>query len=212
MGLRQRKKERTRDQLAATACHLFTERGYEATTVEDIAAAVEVSPRTFFRYFPTKGDVAVEILRAVTLDIMQTFADRPRTEPLMTSLRVAAHAPVDAHEQNADQAAKVLRMLCTNPSLRGRQLEEQYRVRQELAAQIADRLGMDQARDIRPRLIADLVVAALASVAEFWGASDGDADLRHLTEVAFDLLGAGLCALAEPPVPADLAEHAPQRV
>src|SRR3954465_3748234 len=90
MGLRERKKERTRDQLAAAACELFIEHGYDGTTVEDMAAEVEASPRTFFRYSPHKCAVAVEILRTAGLDLVETFNARPATESLTVSLRATA--------------------------------------------------------------------------------------------------------------------------
>jgi AcrR family transcriptional regulator len=193
MGLRERKKERTRDELAAAACHLFTERGYDSTTVEDIAAAVEVSPRTFFRYYPTKADVAVEILQAAAIDLtLETLAARPCTEPLTTSLRMAALAPIDSHEQRPDEVFTVIRMLNANPALRGRLAEVQLRAREQLCALIADRLGADRAKDVRPGLITDLFLTTIASVVDHWGNSNGQADLRQLTDAGFDLLEAGL--------------------
>ncbi|OHV28899.1 hypothetical protein BBK14_17335 [Parafrankia soli] len=198
MGLRERKKERTRDELASAACHLFTERGYEATTVEEIAAAVDVSPRTFFRYYPTKADVAIEILRTAAIDItLETFAARPRSEPLTASLRMAALAPIDSHEQRPDEVFTVIRMINANPTLRGRIVEQQLQGRDELAALIADRLGADPAGDLRPRLIADLLITTMSSVVDHWGNSNCQADLRLLANAGFDLLESGLGAAAD---------------
>src|SRR4051794_34034856 len=90
MTLRERKKQQTREGLAAAAVELFIDRGYDATTIEDIAAAVDVSPRTFFRYYPTKEDVIVDLLRAGVVDLVERAAARPTSEPLATSLREAA--------------------------------------------------------------------------------------------------------------------------
>src|ERR1700691_1105859 len=90
-GLAARKKERTRRQLAEAAAELFYERGYAATTVDDIVAAGDVSPRTFFRYFPTKEDLVVA-LGATSLDLfLEALRDRPPEE----SLQVAVGAAID---------------------------------------------------------------------------------------------------------------------
>src|SRR5580693_4380332 len=89
-GLAERKKARTRRQLAEAAAELFYERGYAATTIDDIAAAVDLSPRTFFRYFPTKEDLVVA-LGATSLDL---FLDALRNRPLEESLQVAVREAV----------------------------------------------------------------------------------------------------------------------
>src|ERR1700721_1489235 len=86
-GLAARKKERTRRQLAEAAAELFYERGYAATTVDDIVAAVDVSPRTFFRYFPTKEDLVVA-LGSTSFDLfLEELRARPPEESLQEAVR-----------------------------------------------------------------------------------------------------------------------------
>src|SRR5215218_2106956 len=101
-GLRERHKNRTRIALRDAAMDLFLDRGFDATTVEGVAAAVDVSPRTFFRYFPTKSDVVV-------LPYVELF-DRwehqvygaPAGRPLIDVLRDASHLVTDAYEHDSE--------------------------------------------------------------------------------------------------------------
>src|SRR3954471_17826102 len=89
-GLRERKKERTRRALASAALRLFDERGYEETTISDIAAAADVSPRTFFSYFPSKDDVVFAEMDERLADVRAGLAERtPGETPLATFRRVA---------------------------------------------------------------------------------------------------------------------------
>src|ERR1700733_13760416 len=125
-GLAARKKERTRRQLAEAAGELFSERGYAATTIDDIAAAVDVSPRTFFRYFPTKEDLVVA-LGATSLDL---FLDALRSRPLDESLQVAVAAAVEQSLapgwEETERVRSFLTLLRETPALRARWLEEAY--------------------------------------------------------------------------------------
>src|SRR2546428_13563296 len=76
-GLRQRKKQRTRETIARAAHELFVERGYDATTLPDIAAAADVSTRTIFAYFPSKEDILFSDLEQMKAALAQELAERP---------------------------------------------------------------------------------------------------------------------------------------
>src|SRR5215204_2082190 len=88
-GLRERKKARTREALHDAAMDLFSLRGFDGTTVEEIAAACEVSPRTFFRYFPTKEDVLFADGEARRERLLAVIAERPIDEPAFGALQAA---------------------------------------------------------------------------------------------------------------------------
>ncbi|MBL7498040.1 TetR family transcriptional regulator [Frankia sp. CNm7] len=196
-GLRDRKKERTRDQLAAAARDLVIERGYEATTVDDIAAAVDVSPRTLFRYFPTKDDAIAETLRAdgkLAL-LAEVFAARAGDEPLMSSLRSAAHTLVDAIGRERAKAVRLARVLDAAPTLRARFADEKRRCQADLAVLIARRLDAEPT-DGRAPMIAALTVEILSAAVDRWAAIGGEADLRAMVDYGFDLLESGATACA----------------
>ena len=89
-GWRERKKRLTRDELQRTAIEMFRARGYEDVTVEEIAAAAAVSPRTFYRYFPAKEDLVLGSLDELTDGIVAALAARPPDEPVLDSVRAAA--------------------------------------------------------------------------------------------------------------------------
>lgn len=202
-GLRERKKERTRDELAAAAIALFIERGYDATTVEDIAAAVDVSARTFFRYFPAKEDVVVDFLRAGSVDVSEQLALRPADEALPVALRAATHHWAEATGERATHLRQLLDVLRSAPLLRARFEDERRRKMSSIAEIVAQRLGVDPATDPRPQLIASLVSTVIGASIERWIRTGGS--LADHVDAGFDLLESGL-----PCSGADLAPTAPE--
>jgi AcrR family transcriptional regulator len=138
-GLRERKKARTRAAIRDHALRLIAEQGYDATTVEQIAEAAEVSPSTFFRYFPTKEDVVLQD----DLDLL--WIDAVRAQPAELSPLAAMRAALSeafATMSEADMA--VLRQtmgLAAIPAVRARMLDEFARTTQVLANVIAERSG-----------------------------------------------------------------------
>ena len=186
-GLAARKKERTRRQLAEAAGELFSERGYAATTIDDIAAAVDVSPRTFFRYFPTKEDLVVA-LGATSLDL---FLDALRGRPLDESLQVAVAAAVEQSLAAGWEETERVRSFLTL-ALRARWLEEAYAKRDRMAEVIAVRTGSDPC-DLRNLLVAGAITLTINTALQVWADQDVEPQpsffvYRGLRELATALL------------------------
>ena len=124
MGLRERKKLRTRRAIAGAALRLFDERGYEETTISDIAAAADVSPRTFFSYFPSKDDVVFAEMDERLADVRAGLADRPSGEtPLATFRRVSDALLQAIAAEDGEYGAVQVSLIRDRPSLQAQALK-----------------------------------------------------------------------------------------
>jgi AcrR family transcriptional regulator len=196
-GLRERKKQRTREALTDAACVLFARQGVENTTVEQIAAAIDVSPRTFFRYFSSKEDVAVSVLDQQVTEVIRALEARPPTESVLTALRLAVVGTVRAHADAGSgdggiRLRSVRALLLSSPTVRAASLHQGALRSGEMARLLAVRMGVDPARDGRPQLVATIVLCALEAAVGEWQVQRPDAPLSNLLEEAFDLLAGGL--------------------
>jgi AcrR family transcriptional regulator len=191
-GLRERKKRRTRDAIASAALALFAERGFAAATVEQIAAAADVSPRTFFRYFPTKEDAALadhgRRLAAVREALASGDADEPTTEPVRRAVLAMLEDVVAAPAEGLVRS----RIVLGEPSVMARSLELQAVYEDAIAREVAARLGVDVDVDPRPRVVAGAALGALRAAMRAWVASDGASDPRETVTLAFEVLEHGL--------------------
>jgi AcrR family transcriptional regulator len=188
-GLRERKKQKTRWAIQEHALRLFARQGYEATTVEQIAAAAEVSPSTFFRYFPTKEDVVL----ADDYDplLIAAFEAVPPEVPPAAALRQAMRAAFG--EIDAAERARVLertKLSLSVPALRARTLENMAATINMLAEPVARRLGRDPS-DFGVRTLVGAWLGALIVAVFEWVASDGAKDLGDLADQALAHLASG---------------------
>ncbi|HEV3289519.1 MAG TPA: TetR family transcriptional regulator [Streptosporangiaceae bacterium] len=188
-GLRERKKARTRAAIREHAFRLFREQGYDATTVEQIAEAAEVSPSTFFRYFPTKEDVVLQD----DMDLLWLEAVKAQPPELgpVAALRAGmrdAFAAIPAEEFT--QIREGTRLALTVPAVRARSLDEFARTIGIIAAALAERSGRDVA-DPNLRVFAGAVVGVAMAA---WFAAPGDdlADFARNFDEGLALLEAGL--------------------
>jgi AcrR family transcriptional regulator len=149
-GLRARKKQRTKADLERAAMRLFAERGFDAVTVDDIAAAVDVSARTFFRHFGSKDDVLMSFHRE-RLELLRTqLANRPPDESPLLAVRQAMVAMAEDYEADREDLFLRTRLMADTPSLVGRSLEIQQQWELVIADAVAARLGVAVDADLRP--------------------------------------------------------------
>ena len=165
--LARRKQEVVRVALAAAAEQLFVARGFEETTVEQIAEAAGVSRRTFFRYFESKEDVLAEHAERFGEHFYRDLAARPPGEPPLVAIRNALVPALEAALQDADVLRCTIRLLRETNSLRRVVLARRNRLEERVAALMTRRLGADDA-DNGPMLLAFLTRALLDTAFNAW--------------------------------------------
>jgi AcrR family transcriptional regulator len=163
MGHRERKKQRTREQIVDAAFKLFAERGFAATTVADIAAAADIAPRTFFSYFPSKEEVVFYDFDGLFESLSSAIPGRPEGVSAIDALRDWLAQALPAEHDQSPEAALRKRMCIDEPSLAAHQ--------QHLLSKLEDILREGVARDLgeppdglRPRMVSAAAVAAMASL------------------------------------------------
>lgn len=199
IGLRERKKQRTRDTLAREALRLYSEQGFAETTIEQVAAAAEVSPRTFFRYFATKEDAVMADHETRLRAIREAFSstedlDEPISAPVRRALLGMMQRVTGDREEGLARAVLVM----TEPSVAARSLELQGSYEDEIARGVAQRLGVDPEADPRPRVVAGAALGALRAAMRAWVRSGGRTDPRSLIEGGLTLLEAGIGHVRRP--------------
>lgn len=164
-GLRERKKQETRTALRRAALDLALRDGYDAVTVDAIAEAANVSPRTFRNYFSSKEDAVLSLLAEVEQRHADTFLDRPLDEPLLDSLEAAA---IDALQSgpDAERAMTATRLIAEHPALTAHAAAVDRRASEQVLHEIARRLGRDPDTDLLPRLVFHASRAVAASAVE----------------------------------------------
>jgi AcrR family transcriptional regulator len=162
-GLRERKKEATREALSMAALRLALERGISNVRVSDIAAAAGVSPRTYNNYFANREEAICALGAQRALSIVSALLDRPPTEALAEAL---SHAMGNPAQGEPDK--EVLRLMMCDESLRGEFFRATAAVHRPLADAIAARVGMDAGTDLLPNVVASTYEAAARAAMTFW--------------------------------------------
>ncbi|MEV5351420.1 TetR family transcriptional regulator [Streptomyces sp. NPDC052693] len=191
-GLRERKKIKTRQAIRAATFALIEEQGYDATTVEQIAARAEVSPSTVLRYFPAKEDIVVTDEWAPVMPA--ELRGRPEDEPWAAVLRHVVHTALDLSLAEEPEVLRLRTRLGVEvPAVRARMMERTATTGRLLREALAERSGLDP-DGLELRVFAMSVMGGLLEASHYWAETGHREDIRVLVDRALDVLEHGLPA------------------
>jgi AcrR family transcriptional regulator len=193
IGLRERKKARTREALQEAAMARFARQGFEGTTVEEIAEACEVSPRTFFRYFPTKEDVLFADAAVRRERLLAVIAERPAGEPAFVALCAAMRTLAADYRDDRDALVARSKIVAASPHLQVYKAEHQHGWEVEVV-DVLQRRALAQHEPVTRDelvLVTAVTTAALRVALDAWVADASAPDLGVMLDDAFARLAAG---------------------
>jgi AcrR family transcriptional regulator len=206
-GLRERKKEQTRQLIADTARRLFAERGFEAVTVAEVARAAHVAEKTVFNYFPTKEELFYSRLEAFEEELLDAVRERAPGESIPAAVRgflmgqggVLAMRSPGGDEEATEQLRTVTRVITESPALLARERQVFASYAEALAALIAEETGARRGA-IEPQVAANALLGAHRALIDYVRAralagapaSQVAREVRARAKRAFDLLDEGL--------------------
>jgi AcrR family transcriptional regulator len=170
LGLRERKKQRTRELIAATARRLFIERGFEEVPVAEIARAAEVSEATVFNYFPTKEDLFYSRLEAFEEELLSAVRERQPGESVLAAfgrfLRVPRGMLASEDPNVIEQLAAIVRVIAESPALLAREQQIYAKYTASLAAVLAEETAA-RADDVRPWIVANTLIGVHQALVDY---------------------------------------------
>jgi len=204
-GLRERKKQQTREAIAAAAMELFAERGFEPVTVAEVAQVAEVSTATVFNYFPTKEDLFYSGLEVFEEALLAAIRDRPKGESVLDAFSrfIIERSREGASRDLGKRVATTARIISASPALLARERQIVAGYTESLASLIAEETGAP-ADDMRPRVVAGALMAVHRALIEYARrrALSGRSSSKLASELevegkrAFALLAEGLARYA----------------
>ncbi|MFK0162860.1 TetR family transcriptional regulator [Rhizobium sp. NPDC090279] len=195
-GRRERKRRQTRERIESAALRLFLERGFDATTIEDITEAADVSKRSFFDYFPSKEEVVAAWQDGFAHELIDAVAAQPEAASIVDVIEVAVNSALRA--AIADPQSLALTVLIRNtPALCARDQLKYAKLQGKLADALYARSRGGQEEHLRLGMLAATVVAMLRIGGERWAQSRQDISLERFARDMFDELWTALADLGE---------------
>jgi len=186
LSVRERSRRAVRDELTQLAQSLFVEKGYDETTIDDLAAAAGMSKRTFFRYFASKEDLVVGKYEVLGEQLAEDLAERPSDEPLWTSLRHVFDRVVRYFESETRSATTIAmeNIVRDHPSLNASYLDRISRMQELVLAEARTRAGRQDPADPRIHAIVGAAFSCLIAAWTTWLATDQSQPFGDLLDQA----------------------------
>jgi len=165
--LSERKQESVREAICDQATRLFAERGYQETTIDDIARAAAIGRRTFFRYFKTKEDVVLWKFDQFARCTLQLLAERPVREPALAALESALTQASEFYNEQPEHTLAILKLTDETPSLHAQQLLQQQHWKGWFATALRSRMR-SSARSLLPDVVSAVAIEAMAIAVRRW--------------------------------------------
>lgn len=191
LGLRERKKRERRRSIEAAALSRFEADGFDATTIDDIAAAADIAPRTFFSYFPTKEDAVLADYADRLKRTTDELGRRPSTEAPWLALHESFAVVAADYEAQRDDLIRRFAIMAANPSVQARNLQLQAGWENAVAEILTRRINATS-DDVTPRLMASAALACMRSSLTHWILTGHQESLPALVGASFDRLAVGL--------------------
>ncbi|MFI1395529.1 TetR/AcrR family transcriptional regulator [Streptomyces sp. NPDC020681] len=181
-SLWERSRQAAYAEIVETAMRLFMEQGFENTTIDQIASAVGISRRSFFRYFGTKEDIVFGDLNELGHVVKAALEERPPEESPWDALLAAMGALSGATGFSPERGFEIAKLTLDNPSLRARHIEKHLRWQEILVPEIEKRLGIKSGPvpDPRAHAIVGAALTCLDTAMEIWARQDGRGSLEDL--------------------------------
>lgn len=190
LGLRERKKIKTRMAIRSATYELIEDQGYDATTIEQIAERAEVSQSTVFRYFPTKEDIVLTDEYDALME--EELRSRPADEPWIDSLRYVLTKAIGVTKAEEPGVIRLRsRLMLEVPAVRSRMIESMSETGRLLCRVIAERTGRDST-DLEVRVYAMSLIGGLSEISVYWAENNCEDDLGELVNRALNVLEHGL--------------------
>ncbi len=191
LGLRERKKRERRRCIEDAAIGLFEDNGFDGTTIEQIAAAADIAPRTFFYYFPTKEDVVLADYSIRLERIIAELRERPGSEPPWDALQACFVEVATDYEAAQDDLARRFTIMASNATVFARSLQLQAGWEDALAVVLNQRANTES-EDLESRLLASAALACMRSSLRHWLLTGHETALPALIQTCFQQFANGL--------------------
>jgi AcrR family transcriptional regulator len=187
-GLREKRKRQLRRELSQQAIKLFTQKGFEKTTIDEIVDPLAVSKRTFFRYFATKEDLVFAWYEELTGELVRALEARPKAEAPFESVCETLLSLLHYYDENPKWALTMTRLAKATPALVGKSFEKRSIWERELAKVLAKRLPNSPTKDLTARVTVAAALAAFTCGIDEWTDSRGKASVRACLDRAFSIV------------------------